>query len=78
MPMSAYDWRPCAAVELDLLIRSCMGQAKCSIEWCALNPVASTGLAEAHCTLASNFGSPTIITRDVTWNMLGTSDKTKL
>ena len=55
-----------------------MGQAKCSIEWCAFDPIASEGLVEALRTLVSDFGSPTVLTRPFMQDMLGTNDKTKL
>ena len=48
------------AIEFDLLTRSCAGWAIRSIEWCALDPVASNGLSEALRTLASDFGSPPV------------------
>ena len=65
-------------VELDLLIRSCMGQTEPSTEWHALGPVASHGLAEALSTIARDFGNTTVLTCAFMHKMLGISDKTKL
>ena len=55
-----------------------MGQVKCSIEWCVLDPVASNGLSEALRTLASGFDSLTVLTQAFMQDMLGTSNKMKV
>ena len=65
-------------VELDLLIWSCLGQAKHSIKSYALDTVASNGLTESLHTLASDFCSLMVLKWAFMWDMLGTSNKMKV
>ena len=64
------------SVELDLLIRLRTGKAKKSIEWLMLDLVVSNGLNEALCTLATDFGNPTILTRSFMHGLLGMNYET--